>query len=739
MTGNNKVWRAPLAGLASVAMLATMGVAAGTANAQTGAARVDQYKVSVTLHANAPEKASAKIDESDKSTFSLAELDSDNNGTLDELYTADYTLKAPSKNTVFTGWYTKATGGEKFDFANTVVNSDLDLYAHWAASDDIVNFTFNLEGTKSDGTPYQSLFKGANDAYGTEAASARVDNGKSFFSTDGTTYKLSVSKADGKVASWELPTDQPGDQTVVTSWKADPTGAGTYTRTVTNEELTTGFAKALPYDNSGPYNVSLVQGATSKATTVHYLTPGNSQLAESQDVIIGQTVPTDVLVKDPSGVYGRVSQWYYNTHVGGSYEKLPADYKANGNQANLNLYSGATTDVFPVTYWTAVGYDGTGNGYVQHYVSVSIEYVESGKTAVNAPKLTRTNDTLAGWSTSKDFGAAKFDFSTKIYDATNLYAQWNSNKATVTYVYNYSGKKDSQAYVTGQTFTAPKPTRDGRTFLGWYFYGNVDANGIISLVNSKNPFTEIGSSKQGSDFVKAWNNTKDKVTGWNTSRDGNYVGDGMWLESVANSAGAGTYADGAGKTAVQVPAGAKLKFNEDGELQFLATKKTSTPEGVKTTNYWVTISNTLYAAWGRVSQSDLANQENTYWKNDAYEVTSDLYTAASKAAANKVFKEAAELKATLGGADGQLTDDEAAQVEAKLSEGEDLLVQTAPTPVVRLKNGAKHVYSTDDNEQTVLKRNGWKVEGVAFYATAQSAPKSTAVYRLYNPANGNHL
>ena len=35
MTGNNKVWRAPVAGLASVAMLATMGVAAMTANAAT--------------------------------------------------------------------------------------------------------------------------------------------------------------------------------------------------------------------------------------------------------------------------------------------------------------------------------------------------------------------------------------------------------------------------------------------------------------------------------------------------------------------------------------------------------------------------------------------------------------------------------------------------------------------------------------------------------------------------------
>ena len=40
MTGNNKVWRAPLAGLAAAAMLATMGVAAGTANAATDAAKL---------------------------------------------------------------------------------------------------------------------------------------------------------------------------------------------------------------------------------------------------------------------------------------------------------------------------------------------------------------------------------------------------------------------------------------------------------------------------------------------------------------------------------------------------------------------------------------------------------------------------------------------------------------------------------------------------------------------------
>ncbi|MBT1171734.1 hypothetical protein [Bifidobacterium sp. SO4] len=47
MTGNNKVWRAPLAGLASFAMIATMGVAAATANAATTPATVT-FKVGNT-------------------------------------------------------------------------------------------------------------------------------------------------------------------------------------------------------------------------------------------------------------------------------------------------------------------------------------------------------------------------------------------------------------------------------------------------------------------------------------------------------------------------------------------------------------------------------------------------------------------------------------------------------------------------------------------------------------------
>ncbi|KAA8815072.1 hypothetical protein CSQ85_12915 [Bifidobacterium rousetti] len=50
-----------------------------------------------------------------------------------------------------------------------------------------------------------------------------------------------------------------------------------------------------------------------------------------------------------------------------------------------------------------------------------------------------------------------------------------------------------------------------------------------------------------------------------------------------------------------------------------------------------------------------------------------------------------------------------------------------------------HIYSTDDNEQKIAQRNGWKVEGVAFYAASVTAPKATAVHRLRNLSNGQYL
>ena len=59
--------------------------------------------------------------------------------------------------------------------------------------------------------------------------------------------------------------------------------------------------------------------------------------------------------------------------------------------------------------------------------------------------------------------------------------------------------------------------------------------------------------------------------------------------------------------------------------------------------------------------------------------------------------------------------------------------------IYRLYNpdNGEHLYTTDTNETNVLYHDyNWGYEGIAWYAPERSA---TPVYRLYNPKNGEHL
>ncbi|KAA8815288.1 hypothetical protein CSQ85_12685, partial [Bifidobacterium rousetti] len=600
MTGNTKVWRAPLAGLASVAMLATMGVAAGTASAatnnpsatpessQSGAAKLDSYNVTVTLHANSPAnvKAKATVDDTtdpelagDTATFDLSQFDSDGNGTLDELYSSnDWKLTVPNGDS-FTGWYTSPDyGSEKFDFNNTFVGKNLDLYAHYAEPDDLVNLRFETSGNLLDTS---TVYDGSRVSGTDNVSDGTADSGLQFANVQGGQYRLTVSKKDGKIAAWELPQDKVGDYKVVKEWKADPSGdaASGYakpdnpTQDVTTDQLTSGFAKILTYDNSGQYNVAVVpQDPGQNAVTVKYrIKPnGTTPVAAWRDVAYGETVPTDVLVKDGAD-YGYVDQWYYKPLASGDLEKLPEGYKANANYKDLALYAGAATDAMKVTYKTRID---NSNG-TDKFVTAGIEYVKAGDKAT-APSLSRDGGyTLSGWSEDPNFGGKQYDFSAGVYKDTVLYAQWNTGKATVRYSYNYANQFKDQSYATGDEFTAPAPTRSGRVFLGWYFIGNVTDGKISFGGNAANPFTDSSLPQRGSEFYKAWNNANGKVVGWNTGRDEKtFVGTGAWLKPVPNATATSVYDDGAGNTAVEIPAGAKLRINAAGNLEFLATKKT---------------------------------------------------------------------------------------------------------------------------------------------------------------------
>ncbi|WP_140495291.1 InlB B-repeat-containing protein, partial [Bifidobacterium sp. UTBIF-78] len=193
MTGNNKVWRAPLAGLASVAMLATMGVAAGTANANPS---TDPYALPSNTNfqvrvfrKDTPYKAEAATTSSNYEygdTFDLSKVS--------DPYAADKT-----DGKILTGYSYDLAGNDKVADGKIAVKGDTKLYAQYAEAH-TVNFDIDGDGTADAQAEVQdgkSLDAAAYRGSGAEtlAVSAATSAGKVFAGWKTTTYK-DFSKSD---------------------------------------------------------------------------------------------------------------------------------------------------------------------------------------------------------------------------------------------------------------------------------------------------------------------------------------------------------------------------------------------------------------------------------------------------------------------------------------------------------------------------------------------------------------
>ncbi|WP_158217005.1 hypothetical protein, partial [Bifidobacterium myosotis] len=214
MTGNTKVWRAPLAGLASVAMIATMGVAASTANA----APLQTPDVQVTLDANGGKFVGSPSDPSvaqfvDTAKTKLQLTDSKQtdaqgvnyaDGVFEHLYDW-YGLDSFVQDSgyVFTGWYTSPDAGGSAVDPSSALQDGTTLYAHWA-----VDYTDESE----EGVTFNLL-------YGQEGHTTKVvkeidpDGAAKVVNTsyDGNTVYVRLADGD-QVADWQVPSeDVPGD------------------------------------------------------------------------------------------------------------------------------------------------------------------------------------------------------------------------------------------------------------------------------------------------------------------------------------------------------------------------------------------------------------------------------------------------------------------------------------------------------------------------------------------------
>ncbi len=135
-----------------------------------------------------------------------------------------------------------------------------------------------------------------------------------------------------------------------------------------------------------------------------------------------------------------------------------ADNYCDSKKPSVLTNEFTTLDVYTVTFNTDGGTD------------VAPQTLDHGGKATKPANPTKTGYTFAGWYTEAD---TEFNFNTPIESATTLYAKWNANQYTITFLKQYGAGGTDKATVTFNSnhfsvVTIELPTRDGYEFGGYY-------------------------------------------------------------------------------------------------------------------------------------------------------------------------------------------------------------------------------------------------------------------------------
>ncbi|MBW3091186.1 InlB B-repeat-containing protein, partial [Bifidobacterium miconisargentati] len=540
MTGNNKVWRAPLAGLAAVAMLATMGVAASTAGAVEYVG--DDITTTPTFTVTFDAGSRGKIADNSKQT-----LDVDSAKTASGSYTlANYVVDAPkvavNSGYTFTGWYTAPTGGDRVKFGGwstsasgadeglsaDAITKDETLYAHYAKTSDTTDLlTVTFGGSRP-------LYEAPKDS-----------------TTEVTSFKIA---AGDKLADWQKPTDKV-DGTIIDSWTNDLDAAITKDTSFAPKDTTLGVKVTFHVDS----DYEFAPGETTQYEVKNGETLNANPVAATKSANAANAAKPG---------FRMVSAWRIGTEANAA-TYVPGTTTFTGN---TDIYGLSDTEAYKVFF--SVGdlndgapLSGTTNGTSTYaFANPDYTYVPA-QSAITlpTPNLYDGLYQVAKWQywSAKDGAYHVYDGQTtefvklsnqNITDPTNpsknnhevmLHATLEpaaSQQYTVTFDENYGNGAQTKVQVAkGATVAVPAtPVRAGYRFLGWY-----DASGNKFNFNTKiNGNTTLYAHWQLTaqydlNTLLAVNNKKDLYTD-NSYADYESVRSGIAKNSEGSITGNGT-------------------------------------------------------------------------------------------------------------------------------------------------------------------------------------------------------
>ncbi|KAA8815635.1 hypothetical protein CSQ85_12465 [Bifidobacterium rousetti] len=679
MTGNTKVWRAPLAGLASVAMLATMGVAAGTAVAAPTSPKI-------TFSSGANWKF-ASDDDKDKTGEDPAVLGE--GAGVSGSPAAD--LEIPD-GYVFTGWYTSENIGEgvKVD-PSAVLKADVTVFPHIVSASTaykvkyvgngsgVMGLTAGMvaDGTDGDGSNYTTYL--ASDGSKSDALAdwqVPVDNGTvngkylgAFTTGNSTEISLTGDAAKNAQKLSDVSNATKGTTNITYTVKDVPAYRVTFHNTAKNDDGTDYTDGAIAFE------IVKADGDSVK-TDVDIEVPGSAAFSEFAKTPTWKAITSDSQYTastwyrfDP--VNKKVADFDPSKAVTADTDVYVKRTDAAKNHTIRFDYNVASEPV--LTYSNAWATDAlvADGAQIGGKLPTPTVIYDGGRTA----EQTGLQYEFSGWNTKADgSGTAVTSASTFAADTT-VYAQWKVVKVLVKFAPNYGDKQVvSTWFSAGDRFTVPSTgafAREGYT-ADW---AAAPVNALLSIDQDNNELTY------------------EKTTGENKT-----------VTSIA-------------PLSQFKPVWSK---NDLTTLTALEDKVAVTDAALKDDKFKVNNAEGNYL--NGKTQSKLEGYTAQYTEASFDQYVADFQT---------YLQHKSEVK--------DYTDKEYASLISELQDAQKKLVQVGETDVVRLVKDGRHVYSTDENEQKILRNSGWTVEGVAFRASRFQAPYSTAVTRLYNPANGNHL
>ena len=414
----------------------------------------------------------------------------------------------------FTGWYSDSALTQAYNFSNTLVKSNVTLYAGWKQ----VTYTVSFNSNGASNVASQTVTWGA-------AATKPADPAKSEFAFTGWYSDKALTKA------YDFKTPVKSNMTLYAGWKqviftvsfnsqggsavanqkvalgsaatrpADPTKKGfTFTGWYTD----TSFKTLYDFGKTVSFNTLLQAGWKQNICTVTFETNGGSSVASQ--TVVGGGKATKPATPTKAG-YMFVG-WYCNRALTVAYDF------GTTVQSDLTLYASWKQVACTVSFVTNGG------------SAVAAQTVAWGGKAARPADPTKAGYIFTGWYADKALSSS-YDFQTAVKSSRILYAGWRADPSALSYKdvpagewYTYwvaeatdaglmTGMKDAAGNYTGYFEPNRAITRAEVATVLWRIAGSPSA-GSSSMSDMRGHWAEA---------AVAWCSAKDIVTGYTNGPD----------------------------------------------------------------------------------------------------------------------------------------------------------------------------------------------------------------------------